>query len=161
MLLRRAACVTAASVSHSLYQQQKQIHEAGIEVHTDVEATAEMIESEQPDAVIIATGSRPVLPPMPGADLPFVATVWQIIQGEKIAQPDEYVIVYDQIGFHQATSTAELLAEKGCTVEIVTPQFFVGGDLSITLDIELWYRRALARASPGAGRRVGGGNAPA
>ena len=62
-----------------------------------------------------------------------------------MTQPGEYVIVYDQIGFHQATSTAELLAEKGCTVEIVTPQFFVGGDLSITLDIELWYRRALTK----------------
>ena len=27
----------------------------------------------------------------------------------------------------------------------MTPQFYVGGDLSITLDIELWYRRALAK----------------
>ncbi len=124
---------------------QREIHEAGVEVHTGIEVTAELVELDQPDSVIIATGSRPVLPPMPGADLPFVATVWQAIQGEKMAQPGEYVIVYDQIGFHQATSTAELLAEKGCRVEIVTPQFFVGGDLSITLDIELWYRRALAR----------------
>ena len=38
-----------------------------------------------------------------------------------------------------------MLAEKGCKVEFVTPQFFVGGDLSVTLDIELWYRRALAK----------------
>jgi hypothetical protein len=53
--------------------------------------------------------------------------------------------VYDQVGFHQATGTAELLAEKGCKVEFVTPQFFAGGDLSVTLDIELWYRRALAK----------------
>jgi len=104
-----------------------------------------MVEREQPDAVIIATGSFPLLPPIPGSELPHVATVWQVIQGEKTAQPGEYVIVYDQIGFHQATGTAELLAEKGCKVEFVTPQFFVGGDLSITLDIELWYRRALAK----------------
>jgi mycofactocin system FadH/OYE family oxidoreductase 2 len=124
---------------------QREIHEAGVEVHTGVEVTAKMVEHEQPDAVIIATGSRPVLPPLPGADSPFVATVWQVIQGEKMAEPGQYVIIYDQIGFHQATSTAELLAEKGCRVEIVTPQFFVGGDLSITLDIELWYRRGLAR----------------
>lgn len=124
---------------------QREIHETGVEVHTGVEVTAEMIEREHPDTVIIATGSGPMLPPIPGADLPHVATVWQVIQGEKMAQPGEYAVVYDQIGFHQATSTAELLAEKGCRVEIVTPQFFVGGDLSITLDIELWYRRALAK----------------
>jgi mycofactocin system FadH/OYE family oxidoreductase 2 len=124
---------------------QREIHEAGVEVYLSVEVTAEMIEREQPDAVIIATGSRPKLPPMPGIDLPHVATVWQVLQGEKIAQPGKYVIVYDQIGFHQATSTAELLADKGCRVEFITPQFYVGGDLGITLDIELWYRRALAK----------------
>ena len=117
-----------------------------IEVHLGVEVTEEMIEREQPDAVIISTGSFPQLPPIPGSELPHVATVWQAIQGEKTAQPGEYVIVYDQVGFHQATGTAELLAEKGCIVEFITPQFFVGGDLSVTLDIELWYRRALAKS---------------
>ncbi|HEV2582617.1 MAG TPA: hypothetical protein VGT44_17295, partial [Ktedonobacteraceae bacterium] len=90
-------------------------------------------------------GSRPVLPPIPGADLPHVATVWQVLQGEKDAQPGENVLVFDQIGFHQATSTAEFLADLGCQVEIVTGQFYVGGDLGITLDLELWYRRALAK----------------
>ena len=119
--------------------------EAGIEVHLGVEVTAEMVEREQPDAVIIGTGSLPLLPPIPGSELPHVATVWQVIQGEKTAKPGECVMVYDQLGFHQATGTAELLAEKGCKVEFVTPQFYVGGDLSVTLDIELWYRRAIAK----------------
>ena len=124
---------------------QREILEAGVEVQLGVEVTAALIEQEQPDAVIIATGSRPSLPPVPGADLPHVATVWQVLQKEKLAQAGEYVLVYDQLGFHQATSVAELLAERGCLVEVVTPQFYVGGDLSVTLDIELWYRRALAR----------------
>ncbi|MDQ2714522.1 MAG: mycofactocin system FadH/OYE family oxidoreductase 2 [Chloroflexota bacterium] len=126
---------------------QRDIQEAGVEVCLGSEVTAEMIERERPDAVIIATGSRPSLPPVPGADLPHVATVWQVLQGQKSAQPGEYVLVYDQIGFHQATSVAELLAERGCLVEVVAPQFFAGGDLSITLDIELWYRRMLARGA--------------
>src|SRR5260370_4847468 len=124
---------------------QREIYEAGVQVQSGVEVTAEMVERDQPDAVIIATGSRSLLPPIPGADLPHVATVWQVIQGEKMAQPGEYVLVYDQIGFHQATGTAELLAEKGCKVEFVTPQFYAGGDLGVTLDLELWYRRVLAK----------------
>lgn len=124
---------------------QRDIIEAGVNIRTGVEVTAEMIEREQPDAVIIATGSRPALPPIAGAELPFVATTWQVLQGEKSASPGDYVLLYDTIGFHQATSVAELLAERGCQVEVVTGQFYVGGDLGITLDLELWYRRALAK----------------
>ena len=124
---------------------QREIGEAGVEVYLDTEVTAERIEQEKPDAVILATGSLPLLPQVPGTDLPHVATVWQFLQGEKQVQSGDFVLVYDQMGFHQATSVAELLAEKGCNVEVVTPQFYVGGDLSITLDIELWYRRALAK----------------
>ncbi|HJT57840.1 MAG TPA: FAD-dependent oxidoreductase, partial [Ktedonobacteraceae bacterium] len=85
---------------------QREILEAGVEIHLGVEVTAEMIERERPDAVIIATGSYPYLPPIPGVDLPHVATVWQVLQGEKSAQPGEFVLVYDTIGFHQATGTA-------------------------------------------------------
>lgn len=124
---------------------QREIGEAGVEVQLDTEVTAAMVERERPDAIILATGSLPMLPQVPGANLPHVATVWQVLQGEKQVSPGDYVLVYDQMGFHQATSTAELLAEKGCIVEVVTPQFYVGGDLSVTLDIELWYRRALAK----------------
>lgn len=142
LLVRVPGRVEFGDASRNL---QREILEAGVEIHLGVEATAEMIEREQPDAVIIATGSYPMLPPIPGADLPHVATVWQVLQGEKSAEPGDIVLVYDTIGFHQATSVAELLAERGCVVEVVTPQFYVGGDLGITLDIELWYRRVLAK----------------
>ncbi|HZU67390.1 MAG TPA: mycofactocin system FadH/OYE family oxidoreductase 2 [Ktedonobacteraceae bacterium] len=142
LLVRVPSRVEFGDASRNL---QREIQEAGVEVNLGVEVTAEMIEREHPDAVIIATGSYPNLPPLPGIDLPHVATVWQVLQGEKSAQPGESVLVYDTIGFHQATSTAEWLAEGGCQVEVVTPQFYVGGDLGITLDIELWYRRVLAK----------------
>jgi mycofactocin system FadH/OYE family oxidoreductase 2 len=142
LLVRVPGRVEFGDASRNL---QREILEAGVEVHLGVEVTAEMIKREGPDAVIIATGSHPGLPPIPGADLPHVATVWQVLQGEKSAEPGDFVLVYDTIGFHQATSVAELLAERGCTVEVVTPHFYVGGDLGITLDIELWYRRVLAK----------------
>ena len=59
--------------------------------------------------------------------------------------PSGDVVVIDEIGFHHATSVAELLADRGCRVEIVTPGMVVGQDLGITLDMENWWIRASAK----------------
>jgi 2,4-dienoyl-CoA reductase (NADPH2) len=60
-------------------------------------------------------------------------------------QSGDSVVVIDEIGFHHATSTAEVLADRGCNVEIVTPGMVVGQDLGITLDMENWWMRAGAK----------------
>ena len=51
----------------------------------------------------------------------------------------------DEVGFHQATSTAELLSDRGCSVEITTPAMVVGQDLGITLDLEGFNMRAASK----------------
>jgi len=76
LLVRVPSRIEFGDASRNL---QREIIEAGVEVQTGIEVTMEMIERESPDAVIIATGSRPTLPPVPGADLPHVATVWQVL----------------------------------------------------------------------------------
>jgi hypothetical protein len=53
--------------------------------------------------------------------------------------------VVDELGFHPATSTAELLADRGCRVEIVTNGMVVGQDLGVTLDMETWNVKAHAK----------------
>ena len=58
------------------------------------------------------------------------------------ATPTGNVVVVDETGFHHGTSVAELLADRGCAVEIVTPAMVVGQDLGVTLDLEHWWRRA-------------------
>jgi hypothetical protein len=55
------------------------------------------------------------------------------------------VVVVDDLGFHQATSVAELLADRGCEVEIITAGMVVGQDLGITLDMETFNVRAHAK----------------
>jgi NADPH-dependent 2,4-dienoyl-CoA reductase/sulfur reductase-like enzyme len=111
----------------------------GVDVRTGVEATADMVRAESPDAVIVATGARPSRPWWAG-DQPRVVDVRDVLEGR--VHPEGRVVVVDELGFHQATSTAELLADRGCTVEIVTNGMVVAQDLGITLDMETWNVKA-------------------
>ena len=61
------------------------------------------------------------------------------------ASPSGRVVVVDELGFHQATSVAELLADRGAQVEILSPGMVVGQDLGVTLDLEHWWLRATAK----------------
>ena len=117
-----------------------EIDQLDVEVRTGVIATAETVLAERPDAVIIAAGSTPDRATIPGADGPGVADVTDILSGE--VKPGKRVLVIDRLGFHEATSTAEYMAEQGCQVEVVTPALYVGQDLGVTLDLENWYRQA-------------------
>ena len=55
------------------------------------------------------------------------------------------MVVLDELGFHPATSVAELLADRGCAVQVITSAMVVGQDLGLTLDLELWTRKVHAQ----------------
>jgi mycofactocin system FadH/OYE family oxidoreductase 2 len=119
-----------------------ELHQLDINVRAGTHATPELVLGEQPDAVVIATGSHPDRAAFPGADGPEVVDVTDILAGR--AQPGRRVLIVDRLGFHEAAGVAEYLAERGCEVEVVTPTLYVGQDLGVTLDLENWYRRARA-----------------
>ena len=114
----------------------------GVELRTGVEVSVPEVLAERPDAVIVATGARPARPWWAG-EHPRVVDVRDVLEGR--VDPRGDVVVVDELGFHQATSTAELLADRGCRVEIVTSAMVVGQDLGITLDMELWQVKAHAK----------------
>ncbi|MCJ8501107.1 FAD-dependent oxidoreductase [Desulfatitalea alkaliphila] len=64
---------------------------------------------EQPDAVIIATGARPIQPPIPGADQPHVVQAWDVLLNK--AHTGRRVVVVG--GGAVGVETAMFLAEKG------------------------------------------------
>ena len=111
----------------------------GVDVRTGVEATAATVRAEAPDVVVVATGARPARPWWAGDD-PRVVDVRDVLEGR--AHPQGTVVVIDELGFHQATSVAELLADRGCVVEIATNGMVVGQDLGVTLDMETWNVKA-------------------
>ncbi len=99
-----------------------------------------LVEERRPDHVIVATGAEPQRPWWVPGDAENVCDVRDVLDGS--THPFGDVVVVDEIGFHHATSVAELLADRGCAVEIVTPGMVVGQDLGITLDMENWWIRA-------------------
>ena len=115
---------------------------SGVEIRTGVAATASRLRADSPDAVVLATGARPQ-PPYWAAGHPRVVDVRDVLEGR--AEPAGQVVVVDDLGFHQATSVAELLADRGCAVEIITAGMVVGQDLGITLDMETFNMRAHAK----------------
>lgn len=115
---------------------------AGVDVKTAFDATAEFLLGEAPDVVVLATGAVPNRPWWAG-DLAGVVDVRDVLEGR--ASPQGQVLVLDELGFHHATSVAELLADRGCTVEIATPGMVVGQDLGVTLDLETWNVKADAK----------------
>ncbi|MHB1710259.1 MAG: mycofactocin system FadH/OYE family oxidoreductase 2 [Acidimicrobiales bacterium] len=115
---------------------------AGVDIRTGVAADTGLLRSLRPDAVVLATGARPARPWWAGGH-PRVVDVRDVLEGR--VSPVGDVVVVDELGFHQATSTAELLADRGCRVEIITNGMVVGQDLGITLDMETWNVRAHAR----------------
>ena len=114
----------------------------GVDLRTGTEATAEAVRAERPDAVVVATGARPARPWWAG-DHRRVVDVRDVLEGR--VHPWGRVVIVDELGFHQATSTAELLADRGCEVEIVTNGMVVAQDLGITLDLETWNVKAHAK----------------
>lgn len=114
----------------------------GVDVRTGVTATVEEIRALRPEVVVLATGARPMAPHWAGG-LERVVDVRDVLEGR--AAPQGEVCVIDDLGFHQATSVAELLADRGCHVRISTSGMVVGQDLGVTLDMETFNVRAAAK----------------
>lgn len=113
----------------------------GVTIEYGVSVWLGLVQERKPDHVVVATGAEPARPWWVADDAAAqVADVRDVLDGS--AEPTGSVVIVDEIGFHHATSVAELLADRGCTVEILTPGMVVGQDLGITLDMENWWMRA-------------------
>jgi 2,4-dienoyl-CoA reductase (NADPH2) len=139
--VRLAASVpNRAEFGDIIRNQLTECRRLGVTIEYGVGVWPGLVAEKAPDHVIVATGAEPQRPWWVPGDAANVCDVRDVLAGT--AEPFGDVIVVDEIGFHHATSTAELLADRGCKVEIVTPGMVVGQDLGITLDMENWWMRA-------------------
>ncbi len=116
----------------------------GVPLHLGREMDLEAIMAAAPEAVILATGSRPKPRPVAGDyGPPGVLNVWQVLEGTYPI--GERVLLVDEDGHHQAAGTAEWLADQGRRVEIITSEPYVGVELAGQGDIVDTKTRLLAK----------------
>jgi mycofactocin system FadH/OYE family oxidoreductase 2 len=119
--------------------------ETRIELRLGVAATVDLVLSETPDAVVIATGARPKDKPLGGEyESPPVLSPSQVLGGE-IEVSGSSVLVVDLDGHHMAISTTEFLADRGNRVHLVTPSLFAGDKLGPLQDLHLARQRLAAK----------------
>lgn len=106
----------------------------GVKVVLGRDATAQEVLNENPDAVVVATGSTPIRDgfqgmtgqPIPGWDSPNVFVVDDILEGTP--QLADRVVVLEEESHVKAGGVAELLADQGKQVEIVARFLMLGNE---------------------------------
>ena len=93
----------------------RQVEKAGITVKFNTEATPEMINEMKPDAVFVATGAVPFVPPVPGVDSENVVTAIDMFGNEDKLGKKVVVIGGGMVGCEVALH----LTHNGREVELV------------------------------------------
>ncbi|MCG8567631.1 MAG: NAD(P)/FAD-dependent oxidoreductase, partial [Desulfobacterales bacterium] len=108
----------------------RQMEDVGVKVVLNSEITRRDIDRENPDAVIVATGARPLVPPIPGVEDDKVTTAVELLRGNVAAleknKPKTAVVIG---GGLSGCETAIWLAQQGVDVFIVEmlDDLMVGG----------------------------------
>lgn len=92
------------------------IERLGIDLRLGSAASAENVLALQPDVVVCATGSVPIVPPVAGSDDARVVQGWSVLDGT--ASVGKRVAVISQEDGMETVSVALKLAEEGHSVEI-------------------------------------------
>ncbi len=89
----------------------------GVDIRWNTMADTEMILAESPDIVYIATGGVPDTDLVPGGE--HCISTWDVLTGS--VRLEGTVLMYDDLGQHQAASTVNFMSDRGIEVELVTP----------------------------------------
>lgn len=114
-----------ADLKRLLAWYEGQIQSLNIEVKLQKAASPEEVRREQPHVIFLATGSKPVMPALPGIHDPRVVSADDLLLGRRQAGPTALVVGGGLIG----CETALWLARQGRQVTIVEilPKLMRGG----------------------------------
>lgn len=133
-LVLGSATTYKKEIKNIINYHEAQIRKYGVECVMNTEVTPQIIAQEEPDVVVLATGSYPVVPDVPGIDKDIVVPVSEILF-EEGPIPKESIVVG---GGPTGCEVALHLAESGSKVTIVEMLPKVGSGLeSITRKVLL------------------------
>jgi 2,4-dienoyl-CoA reductase-like NADH-dependent reductase (Old Yellow Enzyme family)/thioredoxin reductase len=96
--------------------------------HFNTFAEAEDVTALNPDVVIVATGGLPNRELYEsGKEQELVVTAWDLISGD--VKPGQNVLIYDESGDHPGLMAAEVAANAGASVEVMTPDRVFAPDI--------------------------------
>lgn len=102
-----------------------QMKKLNINVQLNTEVTPELIEREKPDVILVATGSKPVMPNVPGIDRDNVATATDVLLKKKLVGQKVVVIGGGLVGCETAISLA--MDGKDVTIVEMLPELMSSG----------------------------------
>lgn len=103
-----------------------ELQRLGVDIRYDTWAEKDDVLALSPDVVIVATGGLPQNPSLEsGGDL--VTSSWDIIAGA--VKPAENVLLYDDNGGHQGMTAAEIIANAGSKLELLSPERFFAPEM--------------------------------
>lgn len=132
------------------------LEKAGVEVRLSTIATNDLLTGEKPDIIICATGSsydRTGYSPyridretMPGVEQPHVLDIADAIQKAlvDVTSLGKRVLILDETDGYLPLGLAEVLANGGVNVEVLTPHLFIGEDTLKTLEMAHLFPRLKA-----------------
>lgn len=103
----------------------RQCEKYGVRIVMNTELTVEMVRERKPDAVVIATGSRNLVPPIKGLDEVSVLNPCDVLLGKVVTGHKVLVAGGGLIG----AETADYLAEQGREVTIIEMKPEIASDL--------------------------------
>ena len=96
--------------------------------HFNTFAEVEDVTTLNPDVVIVATGGLPNRELFEsGKEQELVVTAWDLISGD--VKPGQNVLIYDESGDHPGLMAAEVAANAGANVEVMTPDRVFAPDI--------------------------------
>lgn len=95
---------------------ERQCRQAGVKIEFKKEATPDMILKAKPDAVVIATGAAPTMPPIPGIDGPNVVTAEDVLMEKTTVGKKVVVCGGGMVGME----TADFILERAGDSKDVT-----------------------------------------